>query len=239
MFIVNPERLLPQFSNYPLGCFLCWLRCSSCTSLSLLSSAIVDANRLPGLKNERRERFFSFAGLWMFWLISKNPLRFLFLLKGSCLLFYSCKNLFTDEIDNFFAMFYGHSPGWIGLYSNDAKYAGFRVVWYASDGCNVGHTCFVSRSSTLIPTVVLKIDSAIHLMYPSTHLKSIRETSCLIHWIEKKIYTLDTTIHLLNNSGQIARPLLVMLVSISNGQYIRSSFQSSYLCTPSHHPYIP
>ena len=122
----------------------------------------------------------------MFWLISKNPLRFLFLLKGRCLLFYSCKNLFTDEIDNFFAMFYGHSPGWIGLYSNDAKYAGFRVVWYASDGCNVGHTCFVSRSSTLIPTVVLKIDSAIYLIYPSTHLKSIRETSCLIHWIEKR-----------------------------------------------------
>ena len=111
-------------------------------------------------------RFFSFAGLCMFWLISKNFLRVLFLLKGSCLLFYSCKNLFTHEIDNFFAMFYGHSPGRIGLYSNDAKYAGFQVVWYASDRCNVGHNCFVSRSSTLIPTVVLKIDSTIHLIYP-------------------------------------------------------------------------
>ena len=42
-------------------------------------------------------------------------------------------------------------------------------------------SCFVSRSSTLIPTVVFKIDSAIHLIYPSTHWKSIRETSCLIH----------------------------------------------------------
>lgn len=47
-------------------------------------------------------------------------------------------------------------------------------------------SCFVSRSSTLIPTVVFKIDSAIHLIYPSTHCKSIRETSCLIHWIEKR-----------------------------------------------------
>ena len=47
-------------------------------------------------------------------------------------------------------------------------------------------SCFVSRSSTLIPTVVFKIDSAIHLIYPSTHWKSIRETSCLIHWIEKR-----------------------------------------------------
>lgn len=47
-------------------------------------------------------------------------------------------------------------------------------------------SCSVSRSSTLIPTVVFKIDSAIHLIYPSTHWKSIRETSCLIHWIEKR-----------------------------------------------------
>ena len=78
--------------------------------------------------------------------MSKNFLRFLFPLKGSCLLFYSCKNLFTDEIDNFFAMFYGHSPGRIGFYSNDAKYAGPRVVWHASDVCNVGHTVLLCKS---------------------------------------------------------------------------------------------
>ena len=124
-----------------------------------------------GLQDSTREwtatRFFSSAGFnwWMFWLISKNFLRFLFLLKESCLLFYSRKNLFTDKIDNLFAMFFGHSPGRIRLYSYDAKFAGFQVVWYDSDGCNVGHTCFVSRSSTLIPKVVLKIDSAIHLIY--------------------------------------------------------------------------
>ena len=48
-------------------------------------------------------------------------------------------------------------------------------------------SCFVSRSLTLIPTVVLKIDSAIQLIYPSTHWKSIRETSCLEQ--KKDIYT--------------------------------------------------
>lgn len=166
MFIVNPEWPLPWFSNYPPRLLFVL------TSLFFLHFIIViiisDCRRKSASKTREwtSTRYFSFAGLWMFWLISKNFLRFLFLLKESCSLFYLCKNLFTDEIDNFFVMFFGHSPGWIGLYSNDATYAGSRVVWYASDGCNVGHTCFVSRSSTLIPTVVLKIDSAIHLIYP-------------------------------------------------------------------------
>ena len=92
--------------------------------------------------------------------------------------------------------------------------------------------------ATLIPTVVLKIDSTIHLIYPYP-MEKHQGDQLSYPLNRKKIYTLESTIHLLNNSGQIARPLLVMLVSVSKGQYKRSSFQSSYLCTPSHHLYIP
>lgn len=166
MFIVNPERPLPRFSNYPLR--LLFVLTSLFFRHFIIVIIISDCRCKSASKTREwtSTRFFSFAGIWMFWLISKNFFRFLFLLKDCCLLFYSCKKLFTDEIDNFFVMSFGDSPGWIGLYWNDAKYAGSRVVWYASDGCNVGHTCFVSRSSTLIPTVVLKIDSTIYLIYP-------------------------------------------------------------------------
>lgn len=167
MFIVNPERLLPRFSNYPPR--LLFVLTSLFVMHFIIVIIISDCQCKSASKTREwtATRFFSFAGLWMFWLISKNFLTFLFLLKGSCLLFYSCKNLFPDEIDNFSrCSMVILLAGLDFIQMMQSTIGGSRVVWHASDGCDVGQTCFVSRSSTIITTVVLKIDSAIHLIYP-------------------------------------------------------------------------
>ena len=65
---------------------------------------------------------------------------------------------------------------------------------FASEGKNVNNDSPIDRllNNWDLALVVQKMERAIHLT-------SIRETNCVIHWIE--IYPVDSAIYLLNNWG--------------------------------------